>query len=135
MEIIWTKTAKNDLNEIVEYIAYNSVEIAINKFNEISNAVNISALSDKGIIYYNKVGIDVSNQFAFIVITAIGYFSINVEDPFVIGNFTIYFTKEFFRDNKINKRHDISDMGIDFFCVKPWISTFQGKLKIIKPYC
>lgn len=35
MEIIWTKTAKNDLNEIVEYIAHDSVEIALNNFNEI----------------------------------------------------------------------------------------------------
>ena len=35
MEIIWTKTAKNDLNEIVEYIANDSVEIALNKFYEI----------------------------------------------------------------------------------------------------
>ncbi len=35
MEVIWTKTAKNDLNEIVEYIANDSVEIALNKFYEI----------------------------------------------------------------------------------------------------
>ncbi len=35
MEIIWAKTAKNDLNETVEYIANDSVEIALNKFYEI----------------------------------------------------------------------------------------------------
>ena len=35
MKIIWAKTAKNDLNETVEYIANDSVEIALNKFYEI----------------------------------------------------------------------------------------------------
>ncbi|HAK47438.1 MAG TPA: plasmid stabilization protein [Spirochaeta sp.] len=35
MEIIWTKTARNDLNEIVEYIANDSVEIALKKYFEI----------------------------------------------------------------------------------------------------
>ncbi len=38
MEIIWTKTAKNDLNEIVEYIANDSVKIALNKFYEITES-------------------------------------------------------------------------------------------------
>ena len=35
MEIIWTKTARIDLNEIVEYIAVDSVEIALKKYYEI----------------------------------------------------------------------------------------------------
>lgn len=32
VEIIWTKMAKNDLNEIVEYIANDSIEIAFEKY-------------------------------------------------------------------------------------------------------
>lgn len=35
MEIFWTKTARTDLNEIVEYIAVDSVDIALKKYYEI----------------------------------------------------------------------------------------------------
>jgi len=35
MEIIWAKTARIDLNEIVEYIVIDSVETALKKYYEI----------------------------------------------------------------------------------------------------
>ena len=34
-EVMWTSTAKNDLYEIIEYIAQDSVDIAIQKLEEI----------------------------------------------------------------------------------------------------
>ena len=38
MEIIWTKTARIDLNEIIEYIAIDSVDIALKKYYEIKES-------------------------------------------------------------------------------------------------
>ena len=40
MRIIWTKAAKRDLNEIIEYIATDSVEIALEKFYTIKDSTN-----------------------------------------------------------------------------------------------
>lgn len=34
-EVIWTDTAKKDLNEIIEYSAQDSIEIAIQKYEKI----------------------------------------------------------------------------------------------------
>ena len=34
-KVIWTDTAKKDLNEIIEYIAQDSLEIAIQKYEKI----------------------------------------------------------------------------------------------------
>ena len=34
-DVIWTDTAKKDLNEIIEYIAQDSIEIAIQKYEKI----------------------------------------------------------------------------------------------------
>jgi len=38
-EIIWTATAKNDLDEIIEYIAQDSIKIAIEKYGNIRESV------------------------------------------------------------------------------------------------
>lgn len=40
MKVIWTETARKDFNEIIEYIANNSVEIALEKFNKIKDSTN-----------------------------------------------------------------------------------------------
>jgi len=37
-KVIWTATAKNDLDEIIEYIAQDSIEIAIQKYEEIKDS-------------------------------------------------------------------------------------------------
>jgi len=37
-DAIWTDTAKKDLNEIIEYIAQDSIEIAIQKYEKIKGA-------------------------------------------------------------------------------------------------
>ena len=37
-DVIWTDTAKKDLNEIIEYIAQDSIEIAIQKYEKIKEA-------------------------------------------------------------------------------------------------
>lgn len=37
-DVIWTDTAKKDLNEIIEYIAQDSIEIAIQKYENIKEA-------------------------------------------------------------------------------------------------
>jgi len=34
-DVIWTDTAKKDLNEIIEYIAQDTIEIAIQKYERI----------------------------------------------------------------------------------------------------
>jgi len=39
MKVIWTETANKDLNEIIEYIANDSVEIALEKFYKIKDSV------------------------------------------------------------------------------------------------
>ncbi len=39
MKVIWTETANRDLNEIIEYIANNSIEIALEKFYKIRDSV------------------------------------------------------------------------------------------------
>ncbi|WP_083914591.1 type II toxin-antitoxin system RelE/ParE family toxin [Alkalispirochaeta alkalica] len=39
MKIIWTRTAKKDLIEIIDYIANTSSETAFEKFNEIKESV------------------------------------------------------------------------------------------------
>lgn len=38
MKVIWTETATKDLNEIIEYIANDSVEIALEKFYTIKDS-------------------------------------------------------------------------------------------------
>ena len=37
-DVIWTDTAKKDLNEIIEYIAQDSIAIAIQKYEKIREA-------------------------------------------------------------------------------------------------
>jgi len=37
-DVIWTDTAKKDVNEIIEYIAQDSIEIAIQKYKKIKEA-------------------------------------------------------------------------------------------------
>jgi toxin ParE1/3/4 len=39
MKVIWTEIANKDLHEIIEYIANNSVEIALEKFYKIKDSV------------------------------------------------------------------------------------------------
>jgi toxin ParE1/3/4 len=48
-EIIWTDTAKNDLREIINYIAYNSISIAQDKLNLIKEkSTEILDFPEKG---------------------------------------------------------------------------------------
>ena len=37
-DVIWTDTAKKDLNEIIEYIAQDSIETAIQKYEKIKES-------------------------------------------------------------------------------------------------
>ena len=42
-EIVWTRSAEADLNEIIEYIAKDSINIALEKFFKIREAVEKAA--------------------------------------------------------------------------------------------
>ena len=49
MKVIWTETANKDLNEIIEYIANDSVEIALEKFYKIKDSVKqLDKFSEQG---------------------------------------------------------------------------------------
>lgn len=48
-EVMWTATAKNDLDEIIEYIAQDSIEIAIQKYEKIKElAEQLVLFPDQG---------------------------------------------------------------------------------------
>jgi toxin ParE1/3/4 len=48
-EVMWTTTAKNDLDEIIEYIAQDSIEIAIQKYGKIKEfAERLVLFPDQG---------------------------------------------------------------------------------------
>ena len=48
-QVFWTDTAKNDLEEIIEYIAQDSLETAIKKYEEIkSTAKKLSIFPEQG---------------------------------------------------------------------------------------
>ena len=66
MEVIWTKTARSDLNEIIEYIAINSVDIALKKYYEIRESTKqlykfpeqgriIAELKNENILKYREI--------------------------------------------------------------------------------
>lgn len=49
MELLWTESAKNDLNEIIDYIANDSKEIALEKLLEIKdNTKQLSSFRNHG---------------------------------------------------------------------------------------
>ncbi len=48
-KVLWTHTAKNDLEEIIEYIAQDSLETAIKKYEEIkATAKKLSIFPEQG---------------------------------------------------------------------------------------
>ena len=48
-KVMWTATAKNDLEEIIEYIAQDSIEIAIEKYEKIKeSAQQLVLFPDQG---------------------------------------------------------------------------------------
>ena len=48
-KVMWTATAKNDLEEIIEYIAQDSIEIAIQKYEKIKeSAQQLVLFPDQG---------------------------------------------------------------------------------------
>ena len=64
--VLWTKNAKNDLNEIIEYIANDSIGNAIEQFKKIKKNIStlenfpeqgriIPELSDQNIIQYREI--------------------------------------------------------------------------------
>ena len=46
-DVIWTDTAKKDLNEIIVYIAQDSIEIAIQKYEKLKEAAEPLVLFPK----------------------------------------------------------------------------------------
>ena len=64
--VLWTKNAKNDLNEIIEYIANDSIDNATEQFKKIKKNIAtleifseqgriIPELSDQNIIQYREI--------------------------------------------------------------------------------
>ncbi len=48
-KVLWTRTAKNDLEEIIKYIAQDSLETAIKKYEEIkATAKKLSIFPEQG---------------------------------------------------------------------------------------
>jgi len=48
-KVLWTSTAKNDLEEIIEYISKDSIQIAIEKYEKIKEAAQqLSLYSEQG---------------------------------------------------------------------------------------
>ena len=43
-DVIWTETAKIDLNELIEYIAQDSIKIAIQKYEKIKEEAELLVL-------------------------------------------------------------------------------------------
>ena len=65
-QVLWTHTAKNDLEEIIYYIAQNSLETAIKKYEEIKAAAKelsnfpeqgriIPELAEQNIVKYREL--------------------------------------------------------------------------------
>jgi len=65
-KVLWTVTAKKDLEEIIEYIAYDSIETAVEKYEKIKSVAGklitfpeqgriIPELAEQNIVKYREV--------------------------------------------------------------------------------